>query len=70
MGYSAGSFPPARQTARLRTATGRAGSIAATAAVVAAVAAAERDPIVVTSDPDDLAALMANVSPAVTILRV
>lgn len=47
----------AREAARLRTATGRAGSISAVDAVVAAVASERPDTVVLTSDPVDLRAL-------------
>ena len=47
----------AREGARLRTLTGRAGTISATDAIVAACAAGQNDPIVLTSDPKDLLAL-------------
>ena len=47
----------AREAARLRTATGRAGTISAVDAVVAAFACAGPDMIVLTSDPRDLRAL-------------
>ncbi len=46
-----------REAARLRTATGRAGTITAVDAVVAAFAGARPDAIVLTSDPRDLEAL-------------
>jgi predicted nucleic acid-binding protein len=49
--------PLARQGARLRTLTGRASSISATDAIVAAFADTQRQPIVLTSDPKDLMAL-------------
>lgn len=47
----------AREAARLRTATGRARSISAVDAVVAAFAGARPDAILLTSDPSDLDAL-------------
>lgn len=46
-----------REAARLRTATGRAGRISAVDAVVAAVAGAQPNTLVLTSDPRDLASL-------------
>lgn len=46
-----------REAARLRTATGRAGTISAVDAVVAAFASARPDAVVLTSDPSDLRAL-------------
>lgn len=48
----------ARSAARLRTRTGRAGTISATDAVVAALALELDEPVVVTSDVDDLHALL------------
>ncbi|MGD9751920.1 MAG: PIN domain-containing protein [Acidimicrobiia bacterium] len=47
----------AREAAALRTGTGRAASITATDAVVAALALRLQEPVVLTSDPDDLRAL-------------
>lgn len=44
----------AREAGRLRTATGRAGTISPVDAVVAAVAGALADSVVLTSDPHDL----------------
>lgn len=58
----------ARLAARLRTSTGRAATISATDAVVAAVAASVPDPVVVTSDPKDLAALAAQTGRRIVIL--
>ncbi len=49
--------PHAREAARLRAATGRAGTITATDAIVTAFAAACHDPVILTTDPRDLAAL-------------
>lgn len=49
--------PVAREAARLRTATGRAGTISAIDAIVAAFAAQVAGAIVLTSDPIDLRAL-------------
>lgn len=46
--------PCAREAARLRTGTARAGTISAVNATVVAHAAAQPDPVVLTSDPDDL----------------
>ena len=48
----------ARVGARLRTMTGRAGAISATDAIVAAIATTFPSPVVLTSDPDDIAALL------------
>lgn len=56
----------ARDAALLRTRTGRASTISATDAIVAALAVTYPDPIVLTSDPDDLHALVAQSSRAVT----
>ena len=58
-----------REAARLRTATGRVGSISATDALVAAIATQQRDPVVVTSDPDDLTALLANAFVSVRVAK-
>ena len=55
--------------ALLRTRTGRATTISATDAIVAALALAHPDPIVLTSDPDDLTALVAEQSRQVIIAR-
>lgn len=60
----------ARRAAKLRTGTGRAGTITATDAVVAAVAAGLPAAVVVTGDPDDLRALLAHASRPVTVLSV
>lgn len=60
----------AREAARLRTATGRAGSISAVDAVVAATAAQLRDAVVLTSDPDDLRALAGQASSPFTVVGV
>ena len=57
----------ARLGARLRGATGRPGSISATDAVVAALATTVTDAVVLTSDPKDLQALLANDD--VTVVR-
>ena len=57
----------ARDAALLRTRTGRATTISATDAIVAALALAHPDPIVLTSDPDDLTALVAEQSRPVII---
>ncbi|KLL10024.1 MULTISPECIES: type II toxin-antitoxin system VapC family toxin [Protofrankia] len=59
--------PLAREGAKLRTATGRAGTITATDAIVAAFAATCREPLVLTSDPRDLTALTAHATRPVTI---
>lgn len=59
----------ARDAALLRTRSGRATTITATDAIVAALAVGLPDPIVLTSDPDDLAALIAQHPTSVTIAR-
>jgi hypothetical protein len=61
--------PHAREAARLRTATGRAATITATAAVAAAFASTCPSPIVLTSDPRDLAALAEHAAHPITIAR-
>ena len=48
----------AREGARLRTSTGRAGTISATDAIVAAMATTFPSPVVLTSDPHDITALL------------
>ncbi|HVQ95777.1 MAG TPA: PIN domain-containing protein [Mycobacteriales bacterium] len=60
----------AREAARLRSATGRAGKISAADAIVAAVASGYPDPIVLTSDPRDLAALVAHASQPIEVVPV
>lgn len=60
----------ARHAALLRTATGRAGTISAVDAVVAAAADATREGIILTSDPDDLRDLAAHGTHPITIVRV
>ncbi|MCB0979746.1 MAG: hypothetical protein KDB17_03730 [Ilumatobacter sp.] len=59
-----------RAAAHLRTSTGRAGTISATDAVVAAFAAAFRTAVVLTSDPEDLAALLEGHPSAVIVSLV
>lgn len=59
--------PLARQAAQLRTATGRAGTVSAVDAIVAA--SAGEAGYVLTSDPDDLSALCRD-RPGVRILGV
>lgn len=60
----------ARDAAGLRTATGRAGEISATDAIVVAQAARMTDPIVLTSDPNDLSSLAAHTTTTITISGV
>ena len=62
--------PQAREAARLRTATGRASTISATDAIVAAFASASPDPVVLTSGPHDLTALSEHAARPVRIARV
>jgi hypothetical protein len=61
--------PHAREAARLRTATGRAATITAAGAVVAASASTCPSPIVLTSDPRDLAAVAELAARPITIAR-
>ena len=61
--------PLARAAALLRTRTGRASTISATGAIVAAFAVSQPEPTVLTSDPDDLTALVAGHANDVTIAR-
>lgn len=58
----------ARNAARLRTATGRAASISAVDAIVAAFAAALAGAVIVTSDPRDLRVLVRNAVPPVRVI--
>lgn len=60
----------AREAARLRTATGRAGSISAVDAVVAAVAGEANESVVVTSDRKDLLALTERAPGSVAVVKV
>lgn len=60
----------AREAARLRTATGRAGSISAVDAVVAAVAGEANEAIVLTSDRKDLLALAEHAPGSVAVIKV
>lgn len=60
----------AREAARLRTATGRAGSIPAVDAVVAAVAGDASESIVFTSDRKDLLALAEHAPGSVSVVKV
>lgn len=59
----------AREAATLRTATGRAGTVSATDAIVVALAAALGDAIVLTTDVDDLATLAAHSPRLVRVSR-
>jgi hypothetical protein len=59
----------AREAARLRTATGRASKISATDAIVAAFASFCTAPVVLTSHPRDLNALVEHATRPVTIAR-
>lgn len=58
----------ARQAGRLRTATGRAGTITAVDAIVIAMAATEQEPVVLTSDPHDLRALAEHADAPVRVI--
>lgn len=60
----------ARDAARMRTATGRAGTISAVDALVMAQAATRRPPVVVTNDPDDLNDLAAHALTPVAVVAV
>ncbi len=60
----------ARDAARLRTLTGRAATISATDAIVAAFADREHDPVILTSDPKDLIALAEHAKRPMTINAV
>jgi predicted nucleic acid-binding protein len=59
--------PLARSAALLRTATGRAGTISAADALVAAYAATRPEPVILTSGPADLSALAAHAARSITI---
>lgn len=60
----------AREAARLRTATGRAGAISAVDAVVAAFASAHPDALVLTSDPRDIRALAEHTAAPIIVAAV
>jgi predicted nucleic acid-binding protein len=62
--------PLGRAAAQLRTATGRAGTISAADAIVAAYADSCPEPLVLTSDAADLTALAAHTQRRVTVARV
>lgn len=59
-----------REGARLRTATGRAGTISATDAIVAAFASSRVDSVVLTSDPVDLRALAEGAAATIIVATV
>ncbi|HWM06144.1 MAG TPA: hypothetical protein VNP92_27685 [Actinophytocola sp.] len=61
--------PLARAAAQLRTATGRAGTISAADAIVAAYADTCPEPVVLTSDPADLTALASHAQRRITVAR-
>jgi len=60
----------AREAARLRTATGRAGTISAVDAIVAAYAGSRNDSVVLTGDPLDLRALAEHTALPISIVAV
>jgi predicted nucleic acid-binding protein len=60
----------ARDAARLRKASRKAGAISAVDAIVIAFAADQPEPVVLTSDPSDLTALAAHAPFAITIAAV
>lgn len=60
----------ARDAATLRTATGRAGSISATDAIVVAFAATQPAPVVLTSDRRDISALAAHTLAPIAVATV
>lgn len=60
----------AREAARLRTATDRAATISAVDAVVAALAGARPDAVVLASDPLDLRALAAHAASPISVVGV
>lgn len=62
--------PLAREAARVRTATGRAGTISAVDAVVATFAAAGVDGVVLTADEHDMRALAAHTRAPISVLAV
>lgn len=64
------SEPMGRAAAALRTATGRAGTISATDAIVAAFADTVVEPVVLTSDVDDLEALTDHTRRTIVVVRV
>lgn len=62
--------PQAREAARLRTATGRAGTISAVDAVVAAFAGERPGAVVLTGDPVDLTALAEHTASPISVAGV
>jgi len=60
----------AREAARLRTATHRAGTISAVDAVVAAVAGAQPEAVILTSDPLDMRALAEHTTSPILVVDV
>jgi predicted nucleic acid-binding protein len=60
----------AREAARLRTSTGRAGTISASDAIVTALADSKPKPTVITSDPKDIMALAEHARWPMTISTV
>ncbi len=62
------SEPLARAAAALPTATGRAGTISATDAIVAAYADTCPEPMVLTTDPADLTALAGHAQRRITVV--
>jgi len=60
----------AREAARLRTATGRAGTISAVDAVVAALAGTRSDAVVLTSDPVDVGALAEHAALPISVVGI
>ena len=59
-----------REGARMRTLTGRAGTVSATDAILAAFASTCPDPVVLTSDPVDLVALADWSAKPITVVGV
>jgi predicted nucleic acid-binding protein len=59
----------AREAARLRTLTGRASTISASDAIVAAFAGSHADPVVLTGKPRDLAALAEHTAHPIRVVR-
>jgi predicted nucleic acid-binding protein len=61
---------PAREAARLRTSTGRAGTISAVDAIVAAFAGSRNDSVVLTGDPLDLRVFAEHTTLPISIVAV